>query len=535
MRKAKYLLFIFFGLFLFLLGTQKTEAADSDVVINEVMANAPNDPLSHTEIYGLEWVELYNNGIVPVDLKNWTLDGKIISTSSLFLQPDNYLIIARDDILFKAQYPNVDCQIVKLGISLLNPSDEIILINADTINIYNEKFKWITDAGDNISWERIDPLMLVDDSNKHTSLVSGGTPCAKNSVSDLSVPLSPTLLSPQDNAEFVNVTTQEFNWQIQNNLKYEFILSKFSDFNDYVYDEPNLTVGKFLAEDLEPGIYYWKVIATNGLYETSSAVYSFKILPITYSNAIIINELYPDPTSGEEWIELYNNSAEDVNLKNWILEDLQGNSREVIEDLIIGKNSYGLILKTKSGITLNNDGDLIKLFNPNGELVSSTPEYSGGKKGWSFARNSAGVWQWTIKITPGLQNIISAPVVEDTVDDDEEDIPKNTVPIVVKTGEAKNHKDYLVKITGTVVETSGNTFYLDDGSGKVKVYIQVATGIDKPEMHTGDIFEITGIVNLYRDVWRILPQKQEDIKLIKAKKEEEQESVASSAKKSTAK
>ncbi|MEK7143169.1 MAG: hypothetical protein AAB785_03105, partial [Patescibacteria group bacterium] len=88
--------------------------------------------------------------------------------------------------------------------------------------------------------------------------------------------------------------------------------------------------------------------------------------------------------------------------------------------------------------------------------------------------------------------------------------------------------------TGEVVETSGSTFWLDDGSGKAKIYIQAKTGIDKPEMHKGDIFEVVGIVNLYRDVFRILPQKQADIKLIR-EVQKEAEVKSSTAKKSTAK
>ncbi|MCL5407024.1 MAG: lamin tail domain-containing protein [Patescibacteria group bacterium] len=533
MGKTKYLLIFLFSLICVILGTQKTHAVTNDptsevgVVINEVMANAP------TPEDKLEWVELYNPGDIPIDLKNWTFGSKVISTTSLILEPGKYLVLARNSDAFKLQWPNVIALIIQISMSLTNSNDTVILKNAD--GTYQEEFSWVSDTGDNISWERIDPL-VSSNNNWAPSLIIGGTPGEKNSVFDLSPPLSPTLLSPQNNMELANATSLEFSWQIQNGLKYEFILSKESDFKDFIYDEPNLTTGKFLTEDLKPGTYYWKVIATNILGETSSEIFSFEISPPIYSSAIIINEIYPDPTSGEEWIELYNDSAEDVNLKNWILEDLKGSVHQykIDNDLVILAFGYYQILKSQSGITLNNDQDGVRLTRPDGVVLFETPIFSGGQKGWSFARNSTGIWQWTTEITPTATNIVSVPVVEETIVNEEENTPKNTAPIEIKTGEIQNHEDYLVKITGAVVETSGNTFYLDDGSGKAKIYIQAAAGIDKPEMHSGDIFEVTGIVNLYRNIWRVLPQKQDDIKLVKAK-EENQEIVVSNAKKSTTK
>jgi DNA/RNA endonuclease YhcR with UshA esterase domain len=118
----------------------------------------------------------------------------------------------------------------------------------------------------------------------------------------------------------------------------------------------------------------------------------------------------------------------------------------------------------------------------------------------------------------GETNIIELPPVD--VGGDEEDIPViNKKPIKIKTKSYKSYENKLVQVEGEVTETSGRTFYLNDGSGKVKIYIQAATEIIKPSMHKGDIFQIIGVVNLYRNTWRILPRAQEDILLIRAKNE----------------
>ncbi|MEX1997393.1 MAG: lamin tail domain-containing protein [Candidatus Andersenbacteria bacterium] len=71
----------------------------------------------------------------------------------------------------------------------------------------------------------------------------------------------------------------------------------------------------------------------------------------------------------------------------------------------------------------------------------------------------------------------------------------------------------LVIIQGHVTETSGDTFYVDDGSGEVKIFIPKTTKIDKPPMKQGMAVTITGVVSQTRSGYRILPRFQEDIRL----------------------
>ncbi|MDZ4225597.1 MAG: OB-fold nucleic acid binding domain-containing protein, partial [Candidatus Andersenbacteria bacterium] len=70
---------------------------------------------------------------------------------------------------------------------------------------------------------------------------------------------------------------------------------------------------------------------------------------------------------------------------------------------------------------------------------------------------------------------------------------------------------WLVTVSGEVVETSGSTFYLDDGSGEVKVYIKPDTGINKPKMKKGMTVTVTGVVSETSSGYRILPRFQEDV------------------------
>lgn len=88
------------------------------------------------------------------------------------------------------------------------------------------------------------------------------------------------------------------------------------------------------------------------------------------------------------------------------------------------------------------------------------------------------------------------------------------LPHEVKTGEVgEDLEGFLVVVIGKVVETSGDTFYVDDGSGQVKVFIKESTGIEKPKMKKGDTVTIIGVVSQTTTGYRILPRFQEDVHL----------------------
>ncbi len=75
----------------------------------------------------------------------------------------------------------------------------------------------------------------------------------------------------------------------------------------------------------------------------------------------------------------------------------------------------------------------------------------------------------------------------------------------------------LIKIEGTVIKTSGNTFYINDQSGTIKVQIKDTTGIERPECRKGYYAEITGILSAWdtdengNPSYRLLPRFQEDV------------------------
>lgn len=80
----------------------------------------------------------------------------------------------------------------------------------------------------------------------------------------------------------------------------------------------------------------------------------------------------------------------------------------------------------------------------------------------------------------------------------------------LKTGEVGKYIGMLTQIEGSVVKTSGSTFYIDDGSGKIRIYIKKDTGI-KLTKRKGDYLRIIGIVSKTKSGPRILPRFANDV------------------------
>lgn len=84
------------------------------------------------------------------------------------------------------------------------------------------------------------------------------------------------------------------------------------------------------------------------------------------SNFIFINELASDPTKGmNEFVELYNNGDSAISLTNWWIED-GGGTRTDLNGNIQAKNYF--VLEKPHG-SLNNDGDMVSLYDPSRNLV----------------------------------------------------------------------------------------------------------------------------------------------------------------------
>jgi len=79
----------------------------------------------------------------------------------------------------------------------------------------------------------------------------------------------------------------------------------------------------------------------------------------------------------------------------------------------------------------------------------------------------------------------------------------------------ENLEGALVKISGELVEAKASSWWLDDMTAEVKVYIKQTTQIKKGDINLGDTLEITGLVSEWDEEYRILPRSPQDVRVVK--------------------
>jgi len=169
------------------------------LVINEIMY----DPLAGQN----EWVEFYNRGTEPVDVRNWTLCDRptmsgsintaILTPQSRLVPPSGMLVVAADSAIMKLfpylADPMTDAQILILnkpsGFGLAGEGDDVVLrdITGFTIDSVSYSAVWhrpdVTDTKGR-SLEKINPELDGNTRSNWTTCVVGvgGTPGRPNSI-----------------------------------------------------------------------------------------------------------------------------------------------------------------------------------------------------------------------------------------------------------------------------------------------------------------------------------------------------------------
>lgn len=154
--------------------------ADSVVVVNEIMYHPASD--------GSEWVELYNQMGVDIDMSAWRLEGAVDYTfpEGTFILSGDYLVVASDPARVRAQAIS--------GARVLGPFDGKLSNSGETIDLVNNSSRLLnrveygTDGdwpvaadGSGVSLARIHPMRGTDETENWTwSDQVGGTPGAVN-------------------------------------------------------------------------------------------------------------------------------------------------------------------------------------------------------------------------------------------------------------------------------------------------------------------------------------------------------------------
>lgn len=241
--------------------------------------------------------------------------------------------------------------------------------------------------------------------------------------------------------------------------------------------------------------------------------------PIIYSDKIIINEILPQPAtlSDDEFIELYNTGADEVDISGWRLNDASAGSGYPIpsgtmisggEYLVFCKNSTSIFCKFNyKTIALNDTStDSALLIDPNGD-IKSTVSYTKTIRGQSYSLFASG-WLWTEELTPGSKNILKISLA---VTEEDGIVPSTDI----KTARQKEDGE-TVAVTGTVSVVPGvlstQYFYIQDDSSGIQIY-----NYNKlfPILKAGDAISVIGELTSISNERRIKTLSESDIIIIR--------------------
>jgi hypothetical protein len=134
----------------------------------------------------------------------------------------------------------------------------------------------------------------------------------------------------------------------------------------------------------------------------------------TTSTNIKLNEVFPYPENGDEFVEITNIGNNCVDVSNWKVMDEAGHKKTFPESSMIYPGEY---LYLEGNLYLNNDSDTAYLLDANGNSRDEALDqifYEKTQKYFSFGLDGQS-WQWSSTATPGKENIVTIP---DSAEDD---------------------------------------------------------------------------------------------------------------------
>ncbi|WP_421773671.1 lamin tail domain-containing protein [Gracilimonas sp.] len=431
-------------------------AQTNQVVINEFMYD-PGDGFS-------EFVELYNHSDSSFNLQNWTFndntgDDEFISPETFVLPAGKFVVLAPDSTLI-ASFPGIPLIDMRSRFSSLNNSSDAIVIknqNGLIIDSLSYEDDW---GGEEISLERRTPAVtgIYRENWADSPSENKATPGLPNLVPEDETPPEIKGLSVVNDSTLQLIFSERVAEPPAINPKnYIFIELPETSGNSLLpqsfnYLAPDTVIIAFSAKipRKENGTtYQLRVSNQTDLFGNTSGelVAEFFLIDLAEAarNDIIINEFMYEPEEDyTEFIELFNPTDKNYDLRNWTLNDNTGNRRAIATSgLEITLNSYLVLAPDSSFLelfpnrptlilgsrfpSLNNSTDAIVIRNANGELIDSltyTSDWGGEGVSLerrspdhpSFYRENWGDSPPESKSTPGHPNLIEQdnepPVLE---------------------------------------------------------------------------------------------------------------------------
>lgn len=477
------------------------------VVINEIMWD------------GVEYVELRNTSDADISLADWEFQrqrgGQEPTRIFTFGEGDTidagsfYLIERNEDAT------TIPADKVVLALTLLNSGELLQVLDAEgaVVDQANQPSGgWFagrnTETG--VSMERKDPPGSgTEAGNWHTSTGSlggrDGTPRAPNSVGNrppsITVSGPPTFMEGERGTFSADVTDPDgdpvtVSW----------------DFGD-----GGRAAGTSVTHAyVRAGSYTITATASDGSAE-AEATHPVLVRARPLPTGVVVNETLPDPVGSDaagEFIELFNTTAEPVDLGGAKLDDAEGGSspHTLPTGTVLPGRGYRSFLRSETGIALNNNGDAARLLAPDGTLVHSLTYGDVPREGAAWARKDNGSAEWTGTPTPGAANIFT-PLPGRGQDDDEgrSSTPTPSPSASPSSGRPVSLAEVRSLARGARVQVSGvvtappgllgrGVFYLAESGSGLQVFVSKG---DPPSLALGDRVTVDGVTSSISNEVRI--------------------------------
>jgi hypothetical protein len=374
---------------------------NAQAIINEVMY-APISPAK-------EWFEIYNNGLTDIDLQNWkwrdaapTNPVRTIVTQSIILPPGSFAVICEDLTNFKSVFPGINGIIIQsIGWNALNNTgnENIVLYNSLSQVIDSLTYNNTWGGSKGFSLERINPSEPTNDKNNWGTSINPnkGTPNYHNSITPKqynlilhSFSITPSFPSAGDSINFRFVisniglnSANNFSLNIYNDINFDSIpqtteLMFSKNYSSLIMNQGDSLISLYSVQNIDSGYkqYIGKIIYPQD-EDTSNnmLIRNINVSGTVSTTGLIINEIMYVPQSPEpEWIELLNNSSNQINIKNWKIADSTTQINPVSitpENKYINPGDYLVIAKNNSILTVHNTIDTNKII-----YLSALPSFN---------------------------------------------------------------------------------------------------------------------------------------------------------------
>lgn len=383
--------------------------AAGDIVINEFLP-VPPDELP-------EYVELFNNSTKYLNLQHWIFSDSrsevVFSEKELTFLPFTYKVFTRDSAALAFRF-GPDSVFYTLNLPTLNNGGDLLQISnsqgmiMDSLTYSDE---WVSDGTSLERRSATVPSLYRENWLAADSALTGSPGKGNYAGPDLNPPVVTDLYIHSPN---------EFRLRFSRNPAPEFLSPEFfritRDDGTLLANYSVYPVADYLAGLLHPagfdssktGSGY--LIELKGIQNIFGAEAADTVLSVTrYSTKkalpgdVFINEIFSAANDTvPEFIELLNVTGENLNLKNWTLEDGGGKPVQLSRErqiasfeqpfITLGRDSSGPgshYFPVSSFPSLNNNSDRLILRNETGTVLDSLTYYAEwAEPGFSLERRS---------------------------------------------------------------------------------------------------------------------------------------------------